>query len=291
MVPVSLAVSLLRWSGALHHIAATLSPVFNYMGLPGEAALAFLSAVFLNMYSAISVMGSLTLGPREVTILALMCLFTHNLIVETAVQRRTGSSAMGMVLIRFTGTLVGALTLNALLPGSFEASAQAVPGAEGSDSLLNVLGNWWPNALRLVVTVVLIVTGLMILQRILTEFGVTRILSRLLRPLLRAMGLPEETALLWVVSNTLGLAYGSAILIDEVESGALSRHNSDLLNHHIAVSHSLLEDTLLFVAVGAYAPWIIFPRLIFATIVVWLRRLASRLTRRPAHRSEHERGP
>jgi hypothetical protein len=61
--------------------------------------------------------------------------------------------------------------------------------------------------------------------------------------------------------------------VDHVERGRLSRKNSDILNYHIAVSHSLLEDTLLFVAIGVCAWWITIPRVILAGIVVWLKRL------------------
>jgi hypothetical protein len=42
----------------------------------------------------------------------------------------------------------------------------------------------------------------------------------------------------------------------------------------IAISHSLLEDTLLFVAIGASLPWILIPRPIAAALVV---RAARRL--------------
>ena len=91
------------------------------------------------------------------------------------------------------------------------------------------------------------------------------------------MGLPRDTSFLWIVANTLGLAYGSAILIDQVDKGKLSARSADLLNHHIAISHSLLEDTLLFVAIGAFAPWVIFPRIIIGMVATWCRRLELRL--------------
>jgi hypothetical protein len=74
---------------------------------------------------------------------------------------------------------------------------------------------------------------------------------------------------LWFVAQTLGLTYGSAVLIEEVENNEISLPNANLLNYHIAINHSLLEDTLLFVAIGVPAGWIIAPRFILAIIVVW----------------------
>jgi hypothetical protein len=89
---------------------------------------------------------------------------------------------------------------------------------------------------------------------------------------MRVFGLPDDAAFLWVVSNTLGLAYGAGVLKREVADGNLSREHGDLLNHHIAVSHSLLEDTLLFVALGVPALWITVPRIVLAMLAVWERR-------------------
>ena len=60
---------------------------------------------------------------------------------------------------------------------------------------------------------------------------------------------------------------------EQTEKGKITHTDVNLLNRHIAMSHSLLEDTLLFVALGVAAGWIIFPRLIMAFIVVWTYRL------------------
>jgi hypothetical protein len=120
-----------------------------------------------------------------------------------------------------------------------------------------------------VAKVLAIVTGLMLVQRLLTHFGITRWLARAAGPVMRVFGLPGSTAFSWIVANTLGLAYGAAILIEETKSGRLATANARLLNYHIAVSHSLLEDTLLFVAIGVPALWIVVPRLLLAMVAVW----------------------
>jgi hypothetical protein len=117
--------------------------------------------------------------------------------------------------------------------------------------------------------VVVLVTLLMIVQRVIRELGVDVRLSRVLGAPLALLGLSRRTALLWVVANILGLAYGAGVLIEETRSGSLSRAESERLNRSVAVCHSLLEDTLLFVAVGAWAFWITIPRLVLAGGAVW----------------------
>ena len=70
-------------------------------------------------------------------------------------------------------------------------------------------------------------------------------------------------------------------MISQAAEGALSCSDADLLNHHIAISHSQFEDTLLFAAMGSSIPWLVFPRFFLAIAVVWLRRLELRLFRKP----------
>jgi len=75
------------------------------------------------------------------------------------------------------------------------------------------------------------------------------------------------------VANTLGLAYGAAVMIDEVKEGKISVGDVDLLNHHISVSHSNVEDLLLFTAIGGALPWMLLSRWVMSLLLVWERRL------------------
>ena len=79
------------------------------------------------------------------------------------------------------------------------------------------------------------------------------------------------------MGNIVGLSYGSAIMMEQLKQDAISRRSCDLLNHHLAVSHSLLEDTILFGALGAPWLWIILPRLAYAFVVVRIKLLVERM--------------
>ena len=278
MVPVSLAVTLLHWTGVLGWVAQWIEPVLRLAGLPGEAALPFLTGALLTLYSAIAAMAPLDLTHRQITILALMLLISHNLPVEVSVQRRAGSSWWRILALRLAMTFTAAVLLNLVLPvGDAPGGAQTGQAAAALKplpaDLVGVLKGWMADSARLIGKITLIVIGLMVLQSFLKEFGAMRPLARLLQPLLWLLGLPRSTAFLWIVANTLGLAFGAAVIFEEVESGALSKREVELLNRSIAVCHSLLEDTLLLVAVGAWAFWITAPRLALAAAAVWLYRL------------------
>ena len=268
ILPISLAVSFLQYWGIIAQIAFLLAPIFSLIGLPGESAIVFISSIFLSLYAPIAIIATLVLDIREITILALMCLISHNMIVETAIQKKTGSSAIIMFLLRIFASFVGAYLLNLLLPGHLgvsEVTQKQVVFTNTAEMLLN----WVISAGWLSLKITLIVSGLMMLQSILKEFNILSVLSRSFSPLMRVMGLSNDSSFLWFVAQTLGLTYGSAVMIEEVDRNEISPENADLLNYHIAINHSLLEDTLLFVAIGVPASWIIVPRFVLAIIVVW----------------------
>ncbi len=283
-IPVSFGVFLLKVFGLMPAIAAFFAPLFAWVGMPGEAALVFVTACFVNLYACIGVIETLSLSGNTVTLLALMCLISHNLPVESAVQKKTGTPLWRIICIRLGCSLAGVLALTWLLPPQ---PFPQVISATGAAMTVTAWGaefqTWLITISWLCAKILVLITLLMILQRILEAFGVIQYLSRMLQYPLMAMGLPRQAAFLWIVANTLGLAYGAGVIIDHVERGRLSREHADILNYHIAVSHSLLEDTLLFVAIGVSAGWITLPRLILATGVVWLKRLLDRYrTDRPS---------
>jgi len=280
VVPVTLVVALLDWSGALGWIARLLAPAMRLIGLPGEAALVFISSVLLNIYSAIAVAGSLTLSVRDATILALMCLTAHNMIVETAVMRKTGSSALKMIALRIGAALVGGFALNLLLPADLALRSFAASAGAGHLELVPTLAAWALSTLKLSLKIILIVFALMIGQKLLGEFKVMDALSKIFSPLMRFFGLPSSSSFLWIVINIVGYAYGAGIVVKEIEEGRMKPQEGDLFNHHAGVCHSLLEDTALYVAVGIPILWITLPRLFMAVLVVWFERTRRHYFRR-----------
>lgn len=275
-VGVSFAMMLLKFFNILPWISDFISPVFKHFGLPGSAALAYLSGYFVNCYSAIAVITSLGLDARATTIIATMVLCSHSMVLETAVLRKTGASGTRMVVIRTLTALVLGFLLNLLLPGSagqaIEAAAQRWTQPFGTTLL-----DWALSTLKLVLIMVAVIFSLNILQRLLSETGAMDAIARLFKPLMRVLGLPEGTTFLWLVANIVGLGYGAAIMIGEVDRGALSERDVKLLDSHIAVSHSNVEDLTLMAAIGGIWWIMLTTRLAAAIILVWEQRLAFRL--------------
>jgi hypothetical protein len=280
-VMVSFGVEVLRYFGVLFWMSESLSPVFRFIGLPGEAALAFITGYFANIYAAVTVMATLNLDGRMITILAVMSLCAHNMIIESPVQQKCGSSLVRILVVRTLGALLLGLCLNLLLPASpTPAAIHSLLPENVTPPLMDVLKIWAAASGMLIIKMTTLIMSLSILQCILAEFGVIRLLSKLFRPLLVIFGLPARTSFLWIVANVLGLAYGAAIMIEETGRGKISRADADLLNHHIGVSHSNLEDIILLYSAGAAFWWMLLSRWALSIILVWERRLENHLKRR-----------
>lgn len=282
MLPISLGVRVLEYLGIIEYLSTYLHPLFQLIGLPGHLAIVFVTSIFVPPYAAIAVMSSLSMTIREATILSAMCLIAHNLLVECAVTKKTGSSFMGMFALRIVMAFAIAFVLNSTLTPSdsiFLLSAEVVQ----YNSLFEVIKQWILSSASLVILLISILTCLMILQRILIEFKLMSKITKPLAPLMLCLGLPKHSSILWIVGNVIGLAYGGAIMIDMLEKGEVSKQESNLMNYHFAMSHSLLEDSILFATIGVHVLPILAVRLVFAFIIVWIKRLIMWLKKEPLH--------
>lgn len=277
-IPISFAVFLLDFWGILNIIGNWVAPVFKLIGLSGQASVVLITSFFTNIYSVIAVMTTLGIGHREGTILAVMCLISHAMIVETAIQKRTGSAPVRMILGRVLASFLSAILLNLILPS--DSSAETNLAVREVVNFSTAIKGWSVDMLITTVKIIVLVNLLLIFQKILHEFGIIKWILWPFKPLLKVMGLPSNTGFLWIVAYTLGLGYGGAIMINEAEEGRLSKEDADLLNHHIAISHSQLEDPLLFVSVGYSYFILMWPRVLLAVLFVWFRKFELWLNRK-----------
>lgn len=270
-VGVSFAILFLKYFKILPWFSALISPVFNFLGLPGEAALAFVTGYFVNVYAAISVAVSFDFDVRALTILSTMVLCAHNMITETVVQKKTGSSAVRIVLSRTLSAFILAFVLNNIMPGEVVNTLSST--TQENAPFMVMLKEWAVSTLGVVIKMVTLIYSLAIVQKLMSEYGVIRWISKFLKYFLAIFGLPARTSFLWIVANTLGLAYGAAVMMEEVESGNVGKRDVDMLNSHICISHSNLEDLLLLTALGATWYVMLLSRWAGSFLLVWELRL------------------
>ena len=277
---VSFVIFLLKYFGVLQWLSVYLEPLFKHFGLPGAASLAWVSGYFVNCYSAIAAGVTMGLNVRQMTILAVMTLCAHNMPVETTVQKKTGTSAILVIVVRTLSSIAMGFVLNLVLPDWGAAAETAEAAAASTLPFWDQFLAWLVGMLRLTLKMTCIIFALNILQQIIADSGAVEPMSRALKPLMAVFGLPAGCAFFWVVANIIGLAYGGAAMMKEAASGRLSQRDIDLVNLHVGVAHSNLEDLILFSLAGGVWWVILFSRWILAAIIVWTARAFYALKRR-----------
>lgn len=272
MIPVSLCMTLLQASGFLEKISWILSPVMSVFSLPAEASIALIVGALINIYAGIAVMGTMPLNIWSINIIAVMMLICHNLIVESAVQSKTGVSGLKMSLFRIAAALSMGWFLTLVLPESMklQQGLLGTAAATHAQSFLNMLTVWISQSAVLSLKVILIIIGVTLMIDLMRYFRLFAPITLALQPLTRINALPRESAFMWMAGLVFGLAYGSGVLIAESKAGNMDSDALIRLNMSLGINHSIIEDSLLFVAIGAGLFWVVVPRIVAAAVVVWV---------------------
>ena len=118
-------------------------------------------------------------------------------------------------------------------------------------TLLIIIGEGLTGAGRQVLQIAIIVIPLMVAMQFLEEFKILEKVSRRLEKVVSIIGISGAGALPLLVGMTLGLAYGAGMIIKYGRDGKLTQREMILIITFLSLNHSLFEDVLLFVAIGA----------------------------------------
>ncbi len=270
LLPTVVLVKLLQDAGLIPWVAAPLTPLMALLDLPPALGLVWATAMLNSIYGGLAVFATLApelhLTARQATTLGILILLAHSLPVELQVARLAGARPSCQFLLRFLGAIA--------LAWSFTATAQSLGVLQALAPL-----DWLPTppdpswtafaanqALNLLGILGIICT-LTAGMRLLDALGLTRLAVRLLAPLLRAMGIGPEAALITVAGTVLGLSYGSGLILAETASGRLTPRDTVAALSLMGLSHAVIEDTLLLSLIGGHASGLLWARLAFAFVV------------------------
>ena len=116
--------------------------------------------------------------------------------------------------------------------------------------------------------VFIIIAVLVVFLKILKSSGIEKLFAFILKPFLKILGLSEKTTSITIVGITLGLTYGGGLLINEANKGELSKMDVFGSISLLAIIHSLIEDTLLLMLLGADLSGILYARILFSIILI-----------------------
>ncbi|MDZ4186326.1 MAG: hypothetical protein U1D97_15285 [Desulfuromonadales bacterium] len=283
VVPISFGTMLLSWSGLINLLHLVLAPLMEFLSLPPMAALPLLVGIILGIYGALAVMVVLPFTVSQMTLIAVFLLIAHSLIQEGMIQAKTGIGATKVTLVRLIAAILAVLFTALFLPLEELSTLSAAPPAMTAP-FLTMLQSWLEETLRLALKIFVIIMICMALLEIMKKVGFIHQAIKPFFPLIKIMGLDRKTGFIWMTAVLFGLVYGAAIIAEEVNEGTLTKEELEALHLSIGINHAVVEDPLLFMALGINVVWVYVPRLVAAILAVrivqfwyWLKkRRASR---------------
>ncbi|HZJ76896.1 MAG TPA: nucleoside recognition domain-containing protein [Oscillospiraceae bacterium] len=118
--------------------------------------------------------------------------------------------------------------------------------------------------------VAIIVFPLMVILQIAKDYKFLDKISKSFKFLTRFFNMSEDSTLPLLVGIVFGIVYGAGIIIQSSEEGNLSQKDMFLTSVFLIVCHAIIEDTLIFVAVGANGYILAVSRILAATIMTLL---------------------
>jgi len=282
LLPVSLAVALLDWTGWLYALDPVFRPVMGLLNLPPQAALPVLTALLSSFYAAFAMMLVIPFTTAQLILLAIFITIAHMFIIEGTIQHKAGISGPAIVTLRLVTACVTVVVVSWFLD---DTSAPVVmPQSITTRAAIDaVLSAWAISTLKLLLKMLLIMVPVMALLELMKTFGWTERVARVFRPLMTVLGLSPNVAAMWVAGTFFGIIYGSALIVEESTSGRYTPDELKRLHIALGLNHSIVEDPALFLAAGIGLFWTVVPRFLAAMAAVHLYRLCRAL--RPGLRS------
>ncbi len=282
MVPALLIVKLLDLAGGTRLIGALLAPVMALVGLPDATGIVWASIMLTNMYTGLALLfvmlPQMELSVAQVTVLGTLMLICHSLPVEGAIAKAAGIPWRVTLALRIGGSLLLGAMLNLAYRAGGWLQQPFVPVWQ-PEAPAGDLSGWLLDQALMLVTIFFVLAGLMAMLKLMRVLGIERLVHLAMFPLLRLTGISRQAANITVIGVTLGLTFGAGLLLREVRSGTLSRRDVWLALGFLGLAHSLIEDTILILLIGADLSGILWARLFFAIALIGL------LARLPAMRN------
>jgi hypothetical protein len=273
MIPITILVKILQTTGLIVYVGAALAPLMNWMGLPGEMGLVWASAMIGNIYAGMvayfSIASHLTVA--QITTLATIILVAHSLPIELGVTKKAGAKIITLFLVRFGFGFISGIILFQMykLFGALnyypEMVNQIVIGQKDSSFWI-----WVLTEIKNYFIIFILITVLIIILDLLKRVGIIEWVNKALYPVLKILGIGKEVIPITVFGMTLGLAYGGGLIINEVEKNDLKKRDVFYALLLMSLCHSLIEDSLLMISIGAHYTGVFIFRTLFALIITFV---------------------
>lgn len=273
MIPISILIKVLQETNTMPFIGRLFEPLMYPLGLPGEMSIVWVTAMISNIYGGILVLSSIIadnpLNIAQITTLSTLILFAHTFLIEIPICQKAGAKFLPIFLIRFLGGYIFAIILSFSysLFGVYQGDPVILPIITTEDLSL---GNWALAEIQKYITIGAIVLLLILTLDFLERIRVIELINRLLSPVIKFLGISPKVMPLTIIGMTLGLAYGGGLIIAESKENDISKKDIFLSLALLSLFHSIIEDSLLMIGLGASWTGVFLFRFIFTIIVMLL---------------------
>jgi hypothetical protein len=180
------------------------------------------------------------------------------------------------LLVRVVGGLVFAWILHQtyLFGDLLNHTAQILWSPEPAQDLGYL--DWALVQIENLVAIFIVISGLLFTLKVLKILGVEKVMAFALRPILKILGISRAATNMTIIGITLGLSFGGGLLINEAKQGHIPAKDVFTAIMLLNLVHSMIEDTLLIMLIGADFISIFWGRLIFGVIVIAIMSFAIR---------------
>jgi len=134
------------------------------------------------------------------------------------------------------------------------------------DLVLDIFAGCW----ELIKITVLIVFPLMFCLEIAKEKNILDLVTGWLEPVFKPLGFERPVIMPLLVGLVFGLAYGGGVIMQSAREGKISTRQLFLLCAFLAMCHAVIEDTMLYVMLGANGWWIVGTRFVIGVILTFV---------------------
>jgi len=191
------------------------------------------------------VAGDTPLSVAQVSVMGSLMLIGHSLPVEGAIAHRAGVPWSVTIALRVGGALFLGFVLH-LLYTVTDTLQQTASYPWKLNPRSDALIDWLLSQLQALAMIFFVIFFLLVLIRTLQNLGIERLIHLAFAPLLKLLGIGKEATNIIVIGVFLGLTYGAGL------------------------SHSMIEDTIMILVLGADLSGVLWARIVFAILAITL---------------------
>jgi hypothetical protein len=267
IVPVAVATELMTRIGVIKALSPLLAPVMGLYGLPADLGLAWLTGMLVGIWGAVPLIFVLvpasSMSVADITVFSALLLFAHALPIEQRIVQQAGPGFFVTTLVRIAGGMIYAAVLHQIIAATGWLSEPLdlawIPMHGATDWI-----GFFEGLLKTLISMLVIFVGLAWTVEVLKPSGLMDLLTRVLKPLFGLANIRGDARRLATIGLFLGISYGGGLLIREARTGRIAARQVFVCCVFMGFAHSIIEDTLIVMALGADVTAVLVGRLIFA---------------------------